>query len=235
MIKQVGVLALLLILWNGCAPKIGPGIATPKPSVVIDRYLEVIGGAAKLKKVHTLYLEGQAELYGGTIHLIRYSQAPDKMRVILEAQRASKVRVLNDSLAFEVTQVGNIPVDGIGLKPMQWEAQLFPQLYYKERKTRLDLLGTELVSGQPAYKLKLTDANGDVRFEFYDQETGLLVKMVDMIKSKTYYQDYREVGDVRFPFEVELVAANRGTSYVLDSVALNPVIPSTVFEFNYDW
>ena len=233
MLRSVVCLCLVIFLAAACSPKVGPGFDQPDPQAIIDHYLDKIGGKGKLKKVKTLYMAGTVDFAGAQIKLERFSECPDKMRVKLEAIRASKVRVLNGAEAFEVTQVGNIPIDGVGLQSMQLEAKVFPQLYYDN--VSLKFLSRELVDGEMAYKIKLIEPDSTIRFEFYNQETGLLVKMVDAIKSKTYYRDYREVDGVLFPFDVELVGGGRGMRYFLDSLVINPSIPASTFEFNYDW
>ena len=87
------------------------------------------------------------------------------------------------------------------------ERPIFPELYFSKEGYKLDVEGVEEVSGQQAYKLKVTAPSGKSSYRYYAKDSGLLlqtesaVSMQGMtINQVANYENYQEVNGLKFPF-----------------------------------
>jgi outer membrane lipoprotein-sorting protein len=104
--------------------------------------------------------------------------------------------------------------------------------------TKVEYESVEAVEGHPAYKLKLTLKNGDVRRVWIDAQSFLDVKfegtprrMDGHMRSVWVYQrDFRSVEGVKVPFQLE-TAIDGYTPHkmVIEKVALNPKLDDSRF------
>jgi outer membrane lipoprotein-sorting protein len=108
----------------------------------------------------------------------------------------------------------------------------------KGAKVSLD--GAELVDGQPAYKLKVTQKNGDVKHVWIDAKTFLDVKIdgfprhMDgkMHNVYVYQRDFRKVdGGVLIPFVQETTVDGYSDKHklVIEKAAVNPHLENALF------
>ena len=91
-------------------------------------------------------------------------------------------------------------------------------------------------SGQTAYKIKVTNPDGVVRYDYYDVDSGLKVKTKQTVNSPQgertstqTFSDYREVKGVKFPFRKD-VSGMRSMTVKVDSIEVNEGIEETVFQ-----
>jgi hypothetical protein len=113
-----------------------------------------------------------------------------------------------------------------------------PLVDAKAKGNVIELNGTEKVEGRDAYILKVTHKDGQVSAYSFDTKTFLLVKWsgVDTVSGEevtreTYFRDYREVGGLKFAFE--LVSNTPGADVtqriVVDKIEVDPQIDETHF------
>jgi len=98
--------------------------------------------------------------------------------------------------------------------------------------------GMDNVNGAPAYKLKVTLRNGDVRQVWVDAATFLDIK-VDGVRDvggrslamTTLMSDYRRVDNVMIPFLMETrgTGLNDSEKIIINKVAINADLPDTRF------
>jgi outer membrane lipoprotein-sorting protein len=105
---------------------------------------------------------------------------------------------------------------------------------------KVDLDGAELVDGQPAYRLKVTQKNGDVKHVWVDAKTFLDVKIdgfprhMDgkMHNVYVYQRDFRKVeGGVMIPFVQETAVDGYSDKHKLtiEKAAVNPHLDDGLF------
>jgi len=85
-----------------------------------------------------------------------------------------------------------------------------PFVDYKSKGNQIELAGKEDVEEKPAYKLKLTNRDGDVSYFFFDASTHLLLKWQGNRKLGdkdvpwvSFFRDFREVNGLKYPFLIE--------------------------------
>jgi len=110
---------------------------------------------------------------------------------------------------------------------------------YAAKGTTVERDGNELVEGRPAYKLKLTLKNGDVRHLWVDAQTFLEVR-VDAEPRHwngktypvlTYFRDYRPEQGLQVAHRLETVVQGMhgSESIYIEKVAINPPIADDRF------
>lgn len=105
---------------------------------------------------------------------------------------------------------------------------------------KVDLDGAELVDGQPAYRLKVTQKNGDVKHVWVDAKTFLDVKIDgfprrmdgNMHNVYVYQRDFRKLeGGVMIPFVQETAVDGYSDKHklVIEKAAVNPRLDDGLF------
>ena len=104
---------------------------------------------------------------------------------------------------------------------------------------KVDLDGTDLVDGQPAYKLKVTQKNGDVKHVWVDARSFLDVKMDGVPRRMdgkmhevfVYQRDFRKVEGVTIPFLLETAVAGYPDTHkmIIEKATVNPKMDDALF------
>jgi hypothetical protein len=114
-----------------------------------------------------------------------------------------------------------------------------PLIDYAAKGTKISLEGVEQVSGQPAYKLKVTPKNGSAQHVWIDASSFLDVKMDGAARRMdgkmhdvfVYQRDFRSVQGVKIPFLVETTVAGYSDTHkmVVEKASINPKLDDAVF------
>lgn len=104
---------------------------------------------------------------------------------------------------------------------------------------KVDLDGADLVEGQPAYKLKVTQKNGEVKHVWVDAKTFLDVKMEGFPRRMdgklhnvyVYQRDFRKIDGVMIPFVQETAVDGYSDTHkmVIEKAAVNPRLEDGLF------
>ena len=105
---------------------------------------------------------------------------------------------------------------------------------------KVDLDGAEVVDGQPAYRLKVTQKNGDVKHVWVDAKTFLDVKIDGFPRRMdgkvhnvyVYQRDFRKVeGGVMIPFVQETSVDGYSDKHklMIEKATVNPRLDDTLF------
>ena len=85
-----------------------------------------------------------------------------------------------------------------------------PFVDYKSKGNVIEFAGKEDVEAKPAYKLKLTNRNGEINFFSFDVSSHLLLKLQGTRKVEdkdvpwlTFFREYREVNGLKYPHLIE--------------------------------
>jgi hypothetical protein len=184
---------------------------------IIAKYLAARGGLAKIKALKSERISGTIS-FGpdGDGSFVVERERPLKLHTELSLNGQTLIRTYDGKTSGWIYN----PFAGIPAVEAMSQAEISniadeadfegPFLDYKKKGNQVEFAGKEEVEGKPAYKLKLTNKNGEVRYFFFDVATGLLAKMLSTTKEgdktvtiETYFHDYREVDGLQYPFLVE--------------------------------
>jgi outer membrane lipoprotein-sorting protein len=183
---------------------------------IVASYVTARGGMDKIKAVTTERVTGTISLgpdAESTFVLER--KRPLKLRMEITVNGQTLIRTFNG----KSTGWTYNPFAGSGVKPMtdeeiqgvMEEADFDgPFIDYKAKGNQIVFVDKEEILGKPAYKLKLTNKNGDISYFYFDTATSLLLKWEGTRKIddqdvpwESYFHDFREVGGVKYPFLIE--------------------------------
>lgn len=113
-----------------------------------------------------------------------------------------------------------------------------PFVNYKSKGYQIEFAGKEDVEEKPAYKLKLTNRDGDVSYFFFDASTHLLLKWQGNRKLGdkdvpwvSFFRGFREVNGLKYPFVIESaeVGAENTQKITAEKIELNVPIEEARF------
>ncbi|MEL1247194.1 M16 family metallopeptidase [Flavobacterium helocola] len=184
-----------------------PEVKKPVPAgvtaqTVLNTYINSIGGEKAVKNVKTLAVMSAGTVQGTPLELV-VKTAPKKMGVEMKAMGMTMMKqVVNEKEAYMVQQGQRKDFKDQDLKDMQAEATTFKELALLTDKD-VTLTGIENINGADAYAIK----NGKSTY-YYDVKTGFKVAEAKELEQggqkmtqTTYYQDYKDVKGLKFPYK----------------------------------
>jgi outer membrane lipoprotein-sorting protein len=184
---------------------------------VISNYISARGGLDKIKSINTERVTGRISFgpdADGPFLVER--KRPLKMHMEIELNGQTVIRVYDGKSAGWIynpftTNPSVQPMSDLDLHNISDEADFDgPFVDYKAKGNKIELVDKVQMLGKPAYKLKLTDKNGDVSFFYFDASTALLLKWEGNRKIndkdvpwESFFHDFREVNGLKYPFLIE--------------------------------
>ena len=218
----------------------------PAPTVdeIVGRYVAARGGIEKLRALRTLRQEGRVSAGAGRDGLVmREIKRPGKIRFEFTVQGVTSVFASDGEHGWKVN-----PLEGeTAPKPLPDEVLIDareqadidgPLVDWKNKGSRVELVGREAVDGSDAWKLKVTLRSGGVLTAWVDVKTASLVRTEaarrvrgKQVRIETTFGDYRRTGGILFPHLVTVRASGRPQvlKIVVDKVEVNPALSDTLF------
>ena len=188
-------------------PSEKPEVKKPVPAgvtaqSVLNNYINAIGGEKAVKNVKTLAVYSSGTVQGTALELV-VKTTSKKLGVEMKAMGMTMMKqVVNEKEAYMVQQGQRQDFKDQELKDMQADATTFKELALLTDKD-VTLTGIENINGTDAYAIK----SGKSTY-FYDVKTGFKVaeaKELEQAGQKmtqtTYYQDYKDVKGLKFPYK----------------------------------
>jgi hypothetical protein len=184
---------------------------------IVTKYLSARGGHDKIKAVHSERVIGTISFGAGVDGLfVVERERPLKMHMELSLNGATMIRVYDGKSAGWIynpfTKDPSVePMTEADLRNIFDEADFEgPFVDYKQKGNQIEFAGKTEVEGKPAYKIKLTNKNGDVSNFSFDAATYLILKWEGNRRvgdkdqpSESFFRDYREVEGLKYPFLIE--------------------------------
>ncbi len=214
--------------------------AMPTVDQILDKYARAIGGETAHKKLISRVMKGKFEIPGQELtgSIEHEALAPDRLRVTLKAEIKNGRRL--DSLTFFDGAVGwefnpandgRRELTGEGLMAINREAEFYRDIKLREHYSKMTLKGKERVGKRAAYVVEATPWEGNTEKLYFNAKTGLLIRIAD-INDDTYFDDYREVDEIKLPFSVRTSSSADGIFIAkFDEIRHN--IPLEEIQFDY--
>lgn len=182
--------------------------STKSPDEIINNYIKAIGGENELKEVKSVAVTGKMNMHGMALNYEQKQMSPNMEVTNIIMNGNPVVHKFFNGKTGSMTQMGNKQdltedeiTEGVETKG------IFQQLFYKEAGYKLDNAGTEKVGANDAYKINVTSPSGKKSAEYYDVNSGYLVKTIRNTKANGMdieqsieFSNYKKVADVMFPF-----------------------------------
>lgn len=184
-----------------------PEVKKPIPAgvttqTVLNNYINAIGGEKAVKSVKTLAVYSKGTVQGTELELV-VKTAPKKLGIEMKAMgMVMSKQVVNEKEAYAMQQGQRKDFAGEELEDMKAEATTFKELALLTNK-QIALTGIENINGADAYVIK----NGKSTL-YYDVKSGFKVAEAKELEQggqkmtqTTYYQDYKDVKGLKFPYK----------------------------------
>ena len=205
--------------------------------MVIDAYVQAIGGAEKLKAVKDVTTKMKATVQGMQLEAVTKQKAPNKYFTEMTMGGNVLQKQIFDGTRGSVTAMGQTQeITGDDLEDLKLQSVLFPELRYAELGYTMELVGIEQVNGEDAYRVRITNASGQVHNEYFSVNTRLRLKSqrsqetpMGDVSVETAYDDYRDVNGILFPFEIRQQAGPQTINMEVQSVEIDTNMSDDVF------
>lgn len=184
---------------------------------ILSSYIAARGGSDKIKSVKTERVTGTIS-FGpdaeGPFFIERKRPLKLHMEITLNGQ--SLIRTYDGKSAGWIynpfaPNPSVEPMSDADLRNIFDEADFDgPFVDYKEKGNTIEFVDKQEVLGKTAFKLKLTNKNGDVSFFYFDASTSLLLKWEGTRKInekdvpwESFFHDFREINGLKYPFLIE--------------------------------
>ena len=197
-------------------------VAEKRPTVdeVFNKYIEAIGGEAAVRKIQTRVSDISVERPklvnpSGKPAIVQvYQKAPNKLLLLITGPDGSVTyQGFNGTTGWIKTASQQRELSGAELAQIKQQAELYNALTLKEQLTNPRVGGKQKVNDRDAYVVVGTNASKQRERLFFDVETGLLVRRVQLNQTvlgpdpvQTDFSDYRVVDGVKLPFVIELAS-----------------------------
>jgi outer membrane lipoprotein-sorting protein len=209
---------------------------------VIEKYIEAIGGRAKIEAMKTIRMTGKMIQQGGMeFPSIMEAKRPEKVRIEFTVQGMTGIQAFDGKEGWSVMPfTGKLDPEKMApdmVEIIKDQADIDGPLFdYKKKGHQVELMGSDEIEGAPVYKLKVTKKNGDVEYHFIEKENFLTIAQ----KGKRKFQgmevefeaimgDFKDVEGRVLPHSVQN-KSNMGTQTVkFDKIEINPTIDDSRF------
>jgi predicted Zn-dependent peptidase len=185
--------------------------------VVINDYLNAIGGMDKIKAIKTLEIHMQMDMMGQKINIDQYYAEGDKFY-----SKVGNDQMVMQEMRFDGTtaQSGGMQgsqkaTEGPLFDQAKSQSRAFDQLYYLSDGYMLELKGVDNLDGEACYKLSVKDPSGNETTEYYSIKSNLLMRELAVVEgpggqqmtTTTDFLDYKEIDGIMFPHTIKTSGA----------------------------
>lgn len=183
---------------------------------IVARFIKTVGGMERIQAVKSLRRTGKFTGGGGfEAVLVEENKRPNLVRQEFVIQGMTGVTAYDGRTGWKIKPWnGKKDAEPLGeeeLKGIVEDSDIDgPLVNYRAKGVKVEYVGTDEVEGTDAYKLKVTLANGDVRFYYMDTEYFVPIKIDTkrMVRGaereyETILGDYKEVAGWYLPFSLE--------------------------------
>ncbi|MDP2366361.1 MAG: hypothetical protein Q8M94_21620 [Ignavibacteria bacterium] len=206
------------------------------PKVVLEKYLDAIGGRDALSKVEdrTTIMRGTA--MGQSLTIIVKQKAPNKMRQEFKVGGMDQTMIFDGEKGVMKSPDKSVDVTGKELEQLKIEATMELLLDPESFGIKLSYEGSEKINEKNTYKIKMVLPSGIRWFVSFDVESGLKVKeqkemqtQMGLIEQVVTFDNYTEVDGIKYPFKLTQSFGPQSVEMTVSSVKVNKELADDIF------
>ena len=218
----------------------------PKPELIVDKYLQALGGAQRLTAMTSWAATGTSMGFGGFGGAGRveiYAKAPDLRSTIIRfpeaPDRDASVRSFDGKIGWIKTPLsvlGEYQLSGSEFDGARLDAQLSFPGQITQVLTNLRTLDPVTIDGKSCDVVQGDSQRRTFATLFFEKRTGLLVRTmrfgpspIGRIPTQIDYSDYRDVNGVKMPFRFTLSWLDGRDEFQLNHIQVNVPIAAIKF------
>jgi len=219
--------------------------ALPTGKDLMEKFIAATGGRAAYEKLTNRTVETRFDIpkldMSGNITVIQ--AAPNKIYSKQElpgfgvTERGSDGEIVWDRNPATGVRIIDGPERDAVLRELTFNSELIWESLYKSAET----VGIEDVGGKPAYKVKLVSNDNMVTHQYFDKESGLLVRTETTVPTQqgnlpmtATVSEYKEFDGIKIPVAVNQEVAGIAMTLTIDKVQHNTQIPPGTFDLPDD-
>src|SRR5437870_5353249 len=215
----------------------------PSADAVLDKYVQALGGAARLTSVTSVVANGtyrgfdDFEMYPLEI----FAKAPNQRTMILHSQYGDITTAYDGRSGWMAAPMESKPspvmaLTGGNLEGADVDAALSFPARIKQALGRWVVGPLTLIDDREVRIVQGKKASGSPIKLYFEEKSGLLVRLVrysdsavGRVPTQIDYEDYRDVSGIKIPFKWTSTWTDGRTVFELSSVQLNASIDATRF------
>ncbi len=203
---------------------------------IIDKYIDSIGGRDLFSKIQDRIIYFSGSSMGQNISVTIMQKIPDKLFQEIVVGEVHQKKYFDGTKGVLILGDHKIDIDGTELERLQIDAAMDFLLNPKKYDVKVEFAGMEMSDSTECNKIKMTFPSGNVWFQYFDTSTGFRIKETNEIQTPTgnydqttYYDDYKNVNGLKFPFEIKQILGIQNTVLNVDSIKINSGLPDSLF------
>jgi hypothetical protein len=212
---------------------------------IVNKYITAIGGLDKIQTIKTIKLTGKVTANGMDIPFSEICKRPQMVLMestiqgmtMKQAYDGTQGWMINPFMGKKDPDVMSKDAEKAIKRNADFEGQL---INYKDKGSKIELIGKEDLEGSQVYNIKLTDKDNDLTNFYIDADSYLLVKQNDKIKvdtkeitAESILSNYKQVNGVLFPYSIESKSPDNpmgNAKIVVDSIEVNMTVDDSIFK-----
>ncbi len=208
------------------------------PKMVIDKYLESIGGKTAIDGIKDFSMDLTAEVQGQAMSMVVRKKMPNKFLTIVKVDGMGEVNnTVFDGVRGKMTQMGQDQIiEGEGAQALEAQSNIIGEVVYLTDLGKLTYVGKETIDGIECHKLKVLNAAGEAD-EFYEVISGYKKRQINEVESPMGkmkitidYADYKQVGAVKFPHSLKQDMGMMAFELKATDIKVNSGLEDVLFE-----
>jgi photosynthetic reaction center cytochrome c subunit len=192
---------------------IAPAPGAPAAGLVLDKYIQALGGADRLASLSSFVAKGTSIGYGpeGQKRPVEiFAKAPGQRTTIIHTLDGDSTTVYDGRAGWIAAPHRPVPVlalTGGDLDGVKLEAEVFFPARIKQALVNWRVGFPTEIDDRPVQVVQGTSLGGALATLYFDRESGLLVRLlhyadspVGRMPTQVDYADYRDVSGVKLPF-----------------------------------
>lgn len=210
---------------------------------IIAKNLEARGGKEMITKIKTMKVTGTMSTMGGDLAFTQYLKDNSKLRMEMSIQGMEIVQAFDGITGWSINPMTGGGAQRSGeaeVNQARGQANIWGEFVNPEDQgVALEYVGAEDIDGMTAYKIKVTDPEGDSHFTYIDAITWLEVKMVRTVSMMgqeadmdIFFSNYKDIGGVQYPMQMDMeMDGQQVMSMKRESVEVNIEVADDLFAF----
>ena len=211
---------------------------------LLAKYVKTIGGMDKIAAIKSMRSTGKFDGGGGfQAMVIQENRRPSSVREDFQIQGFTAINAYDGRNGWKVNPFsGKKDAETLGeeeLKSIVEDSDFDgPLINYKEKGNKIEFVDKEDFEGSDVYKLKVTLANGTLKWYYLDADYYVPIKIETKhitrgteLDSETILGDYKEAGGVFFPFSYQSGAkgSSNKSTITYEKIEINPTLDDSRF------
>ncbi|TAE73774.1 MAG: insulinase family protein, partial [Bacteroidetes bacterium] len=162
---------------------------------VLDKYIEAIGGKAKVASIKSYSQKTDIDMMGQTMS-IKMLRKEGKFAIIQSMAGAESKTVIANGKGFAISPRGSQDLSAEEVE--LFNQPLFIELDYVKAGLKAQIEATEKVDGRDAHKVVFKKGDKTINTKWYDTNSGLELKNLNQM-GETFIKEYQEIKGIKFP------------------------------------